>query len=131
MEAFELLEPLRLALTVAGANSPPVVVDVLTANDAIGAASERAKGMTDPTAWLVELRPWLASQMGVEPEALALNQVFDFAEKIGAMVEADTEARKKKRLTIAYWPPRTPEYPPISENGTAEPNEHGPETLPA
>lgn len=131
METFELLEPLRLSLTVAGGHAPAVVVDVLIANDAIGAASERAKGTSEPTAWLVELRPWLASQLGVKPEDLALNQVFDFAEKIGAMVEADTEARKKKRLTIAYSPPPSPESPPISEGGTAAPNGHGSETLPA
>ena len=127
--AFELCSPLRLTLTVAGDGAAPVVVDALEANDAIGAAAERAKDIKEPTAWLVELRPYLAKILGVPEEALALNQVHEFSEVISAMVTADTAARKKKLSTIASWQPLTPAYPQTFEHGTETKSEHGRGTL--
>ena len=127
--AFELLAPLRLNLSVASSDQPGAVVDVLEANDAIAAASDRAKGLPNSTAWLVELRPWLAERLGVPVESLALNQVFEFSEAISAVVEADTAARKKKLGTIAFWQQPTPASPEISEDGTNEKNALGSPTL--
>ncbi len=118
-------EPLILDVTAGNAVAS---IDVYDANGVIADAREEFADNNEANTLAVQ--GWLAGQLGVDPKALSTNQVLQFADTIVALVDGDSEGRKKKVGSIVSSPPTTPESPTDSSDGQNEKNTPGQKTSP-